>query len=238
MPKYAKPNPEAAKQEKRSMTPWIIGASILFLGLIALAVFMNSPRRSAASVEAPDVPAEWVDRNVLGNPDAVVTVQTWEDFLCPACQQWATQVKPRLLEDYVNSGQVKLEFRHFPLQIHAPGAQMGAMASECAADQVAFWPYHDVVFIEAANRGQAGMTLESLTGYARNLGLDEGEFLQCMNSQRHWDAVNASVSEAFSLGLSSTPSILINGQPMANPFDYNELQENVDRLLEAAESGG
>ena len=69
-------------------------------------------------------------------------------------------------------------------------------------------------------------------------GLDEGDFLQCMNSQRHWDAVNASVSEAFALGLTSTPTIVINGQPMANPFDYNEFQENVDRLLEASDSGG
>jgi protein-disulfide isomerase len=236
MPKYAKPNPEAAAEQKRSMTPWIIGASLLFLGLIALAVFLNSPRRSAASVEAPDVPAEWVDRNVLGNPEAVVTVQSWEDFLCPACQQWATQIKPRLLEDYVNDGQVKLEFRHFPLTSHSPGAQMGAMATECAADQAAFWPYHDVVFIEAANRGQSGVTLERLTAYARQMGLNESEFLQCMNSQRHRDAVNASVSEGISLGVNSTPTILINGQPMANPFDYSELQQNVDRLLEAADS--
>ncbi len=238
MPKYAKPNTEAAKAEKRSMTPWIIGASLLFLGLIALAVYLNSPRRSVSSVEAPDVPVEWVDRNVLGNPEAVVTVQTWEDFLCPACQQWATQMKPRVMEEYVDTGLVKLEFRQFPLQIHAPGAQMGAMATECAADQDAFWPYHDLLFIEAANRGQAGVTLERLTGYARDLGLNEGDFLQCMNSQRHWDAVNASVSEAFALGLTSTPTIVINGQPMANPFDYNEFQENVDRLLEASDSGG
>ena len=238
MPKYAKPETQAAKSEKRSMTPWIIGAGVLFLALIALAVFLNRPGRSAASVEAPDVPTEWVERNVLGNPEAVVTVQTWEDFMCPACQQWAAQMKPRVMEEYVDTGLVKLEFRHLPLPSHSPGAQMGAMAAECAADQEAFWPYHDVLFIEAGNRGQAGMTLERLNGYANDLGLNEGEFLQCMNAQRYWDDVNASVNEAFANGVSSTPTIFINGQAMANPFDYNEFKANVDRLLEAAESGG
>ena len=234
MPKYAKPTGETAKKQKRSMTPWIIGAGILFLALIAFAVFINNPSRSAASIEAPDVPAEWIDRSSVGNPDAVVTVQAWEDFLCPACQQWADQVKPRLMSEFVDTGQVRFEFHHFPLQIHSPGAQMAAMGAECAADQGGFWPYHDRLFIEAANRGQSGVTLERLTEYARDQGLDDDEFLQCMNSQRHWDAVNASVAEAFSLGLNSTPTILINGQPMAQPFNYKELEGTINALLEAS----
>lgn len=232
MPKYSKPKKtEAAK--KRSTTPWVIGAGVLFVLLIVFAVVINT-RSGAVSVTERDVPADWINRATLGNPEAVVTVQAWEDFLCPACQQWASTMKPRLEEEFVKPGLVKLEFRQFPLNIHAPGAQMSAMATECAADQEAFWPYHDRVFQEAARSGQAGTTLDRLVNYARDLDLDVDQFRNCMTSQTHRAAVDASVNEAVALGLSSTPSILVNGKVMANPFDYNELSNEINRLLEAA----
>ena len=162
-------------------------------------------------------------------------MQAWEDFLCPACGQWASTIEPRLVEDYVESGDVKLEFRQFPLQIHAPGAQLGAQASECAADQNMFWPYHDRLFVEAASRGQAGFQLERLIGYAEELGLDESTFRQCMISQTHRSTVDASVNEAVNLGLNSTPSVLINGQ-IVQPFDYDAIKAIIDAEL-AANSG-
>lgn len=232
MPKYSKPKKtEAAK--KRSTTPWVIGAGVLFVLLIVFAVVINT-RSGAVSVAERDVPEGWISRATLGNPEAVVTVQAWEDFLCPACQQWASTIEPRLEEEFVKPGLVKLEFRQFPLNIHAPGAQMSAMATECAADQEAFWPYHDRVFQEAARSGQAGTTLDRLVGYAQDLDLDVDQFRNCMTSQTHRGAVDASVNEAVALGLSSTPSILVNGKVMENPFDYNELSGEINRLLEAA----
>ncbi|MCB9137148.1 MAG: DsbA family protein [Caldilineaceae bacterium] len=228
MPKYAKPSEAQAKKEKRSMTPWIIGAGVLFLVLIALAVFINNPTRSIASIEAPDVPVDWIDRSTMGDPNAPVTIQAWEDFICPACQQWTAQVEPRVIEELVKTGKARLEFRQFPLQMHAPGAAMSAMASECAADQGGFWPYHDRLFVEASSRGQAAATLERLVEYAKDQGLDDGEFLTCMNSQRYWDQVNASASEAVSTGLTSTPSIVVGGQLMADPFDFNAIVQAVE----------
>jgi protein-disulfide isomerase len=199
-------------------------------------VAVLSGRPTVASTEQPDVVPGWIDRTSLGNPEAAVTVQAWEDFLCPACGQWNSAIKPRLFEDYVSQGTVLLEFHQFPLQIHAPGAAMGAMASECAADQGAFWPYHERLFAEAANRGQAGFQLQNLVNYAGDLNLDEEVFQECMVSQTHRDAVNESVNQAVAMGLNSTPSVLVNGRPV-DPFDYGALQAEIDRLLAAAETG-
>ena len=233
MPKYSKPKQREAKK-KNSLTPWLIGGGLLFVALIVIAVMVNS-RGSTATVSALDIPDEWLqERRVMGNPEAVVVVEAWEDFLCPACQQWNSTVKPRLYEDYVKTGLVRLQFGQFPLQIHAPGAQMSATATECAADQNAFWPFHDRVFQEAASRGQAGVTLDRLVQYSEDLGLDTNEFRQCMTSQRHANTVNESVNQAVSMGLNSTPSILVNGQLMETPFDYNALSAEIESLLDAA----
>lgn len=233
MAKYAKPKKKTSASSKRSLTPWIIGAGVVFVLLIILAVFLNE-RGTSATIEPPPVETEWIDRTRMGNPQAVVTVQAWEDFLCPACGDWQRMIEPQLIADYVETGDVLLEFKQFPLQMHAPGANMGAQASECAADQGAFWPYHDRLFVEAASRGQAGFQLERLIDYAGDLDLDEDAFRQCMTSQKYRTAVDESVNEAIRLGLNSTPSILINGQP-AEPFNYDAIKAEIDRLL--AESG-
>ena len=113
---------------------------------------------------------------------------------------------------------------------------MGAIASECAADQQAFWPFHDRLFQVAGSSGQAGFQAERLVGYARELGLNENQFSQCLLGQEHRTAVENSVGEAISAGLNSTPSVLVNGKPIAQPFDYNAIKAEIDRLLEAAGS--
>lgn len=238
MAKYAKPKSDsgASSAKKKSMMPWLIGGGLLFLLLIVAVVMLTNQGADAADIAPPDVPAEWVNRNVLGNPDAPVTVQIWEDFLCPACQQWGSNVEPNLFRDYIQPGDVKFEFHHFPLQMHSPGAEMSAMASECAADQGAFWPYHDRLFIEAT-RGQPAMQVEKLVGYAGDLGLDEKEFLQCINGQTHRDAITASVAEAITMGLNSTPSVLVGDQLMEQAFDYNAMKAEIDQQLEAANAG-
>ena len=64
----------------------------------------------------------------------------------------------------------------------------------------------------------------SLVQYADDLGLDSRQLLDCMSSQKYRDEAAASANEAVSLGLNATPSILVNGVKMENPFDYDELK--------------
>jgi protein-disulfide isomerase len=210
---------------------WIIGISVGIVLLVVLAVALNS-RQASVTVAAPELPAEWLNRNVMGNPDATVTVQTWEDFLCPACRQWATTVKPRLLDDYIKPGTVKLEFRQFPLSGHQPGASMAAMASLCAADQDAFWVYHDRLFV-AQDRGQAAFELDNLVQYADELGLDSRAFMQCMSSQQYREEVAASANEAIGYGFPGTPTILVNGTPITDWSSYDELKAAIEAQLAA-----
>lgn len=221
-----------SKSSNNSIGIWIVGIAAAVVLLVVLAVALNS-RQSAIAVEAPDVPAEWLNRNVMGDPNAPVTVHMWEDFLCPACRQFTSTIEPQLVEEYVKPGKVKLEFRQFPLSGHAPGSNMAAMASLCAADQNAFWTYHNRLFA-AQDRGQPGYVLDALVQYADELGLDSRAFLQCMSGQQYRDEAAASASEALTKGLNATPSVLVGETLMNNPFDYNELKGLIDSQLAAA----
>lgn len=211
-------------EEKSNMGLWLIIGGIVLVGLVVLVLFLNNRSTATPTASALDgIPAEWIDGANLGSPDAPVVISMYEDFLCPACQQWTAQVKPQLLENFVKTGQVRFEFNQFPLQQHNPGAIMAAQASLCAADQNQFWPYHDEVFAQAASRGQAGTTFEALMTIAADLGLDEAAMRSCVTNLTHQSTVVESLNRVQQLGLNSTPSILVNGQLMADPFNYNAL---------------
>src|SRR5689334_5639443 len=141
------------KSESNTIGIWIIGvAATIVLVVVAAIAFQNRP--AAITVGAPDVQADWLNGTVMGNPEAPVTIQAWEDFVCPACRQWTTTVEPKLIQEYIKTGKVKVEFHQFPLSIHAPGSDMAAQASLCANDQNAFWPMHNRLF-PAQDQGQA-----------------------------------------------------------------------------------
>ncbi|MCW5840213.1 MAG: peptidylprolyl isomerase [Caldilinea sp.] len=171
-------------------------------------------------------------RATMGDSSAKVEVQVWSEFLSPPCQQWTRTILPRLVDEFVAPGLVRLEFRHFPLESNAPGAQMSALASECAADQQAFWPYHDRVFQEAERDGQSATTLLRLLDYAVELGLNVETFQSCLVSQKHASAIDSSIADAISLDLRAVPSILVNGSLVEYPFDFDSFVDEIERLLD------
>ncbi len=200
---------------------WVILGSVLVVGLVLVVVALAN-RAPISAIEQRDVPAEWINGRTLGDPDAPVTISMWEDFLCPACQQWNAQVEPQLFEEQIQTGRAKMEYNYLPLQAHGPGARWGAVAAECANEQNAFWPYHDRLFQLASTQGQTAFSFDRLVGHAKDLGLDSDAFQICMTSGENQTLVDNSLSQATTLGVSSTPTMLLNGQP-ANAFDYAQI---------------
>jgi protein-disulfide isomerase len=212
---------------------WLIGASIALVAIVVAVIIFNENQAKSAPISQPPVPAEWIDRNVVGSPDAKVVVQLWEDFLCPSCQTFAVTVKPQLIENYVKDGKVRLEYHYFPLGQHEPGATMSALAAECAADQGMFWPYHDRVFQMARSSQQAATTYDELVGYAGAMGMDENKFKTCLSSQEHRDTVSQSAAQAQQLNLQYTPSIIVGGTLMQDS-GYAAIAAEIDQQLAAA----
>lgn len=225
----------AAQTGKKSppVALWLIGGAAALVLIVVLVMALSNQPAAVSAADYSELPANWINRNVIGNPDAPVVLQAWEDFLCPACGSWNQMIKPRLMDDYITDGKVQLEFHHFPLSQHEPGASTAAQSAECAADQGAFWPMHDKLFA-GQNSGAAAFSAERMIQYAEELGLDSRDFTQCLTGQQHFDNVRGSLNQAMSLGLNSTPSLLINGALVDNPMDYEAVSAEIDRLLAAA----
>jgi protein-disulfide isomerase len=208
---------------------WLIGASVLLVALgVGLVILNNRPSPPVPSAPI-DLPAEWINGKVLGDPAATVTIHVWEDFLCPHCRDWTTKVEPQLFTEYIKTGKARLQFHLLPLQSFAPASSMAGLAAECAAEQNLFWQYHDRLFA-AQDQGQAGYREGGLIDMAQATGLDKTQFTQCLTNRKHQQTVDASLQEAISLGLNSTPSLFVNDQQITYPFDYPAIQTAIEQV--------
>ena len=222
----------ANSRRRLSLSIYFVGGVALLAGLLAV-ILAATTDNEPTSVELPDysgISSAWQNRNILGDPDAPVTVQAWEDFRCPACAAFNQRVKPGIVDNYISSGKVKLEFRHFPLQQHEPGASLAAQASECAADQGRFWVYHDRVF-QATSSGANAFLMERLIDYAVELDLERDTFASCLTNQEHMLTISESLQAARTAGHNSTPTVLVDGVRVDNPLDYGTVSAAIDRRL-------
>jgi protein-disulfide isomerase len=145
------------------------------------------------------------------------------------------QTLPKLIEAYVNRGQVRYQFKDFPLPSHA-NAQKAAEAARCAGAQGAYWPMHDRLFEEqTAWSGQPGAeALDLFVSYAEDLGLDPTAFRQCIESGQFGPQVRADLQEGQQAGVGGTPSFLINGQFLAGAHPFEMFEQVIEAEMEKA----
>ena len=169
-------------------------------------------------------------RHVLGEKGPLI--REYSDFYCPYCQKLALEVLPKIKKELVKQGLARFEYRHFPLiEIH-PDAFQAAEASECAAEQGKFWPYHDLLF--ATLRKRHGVDYLEL---AKTLGLNTKTFETCLKTGKYRDVVKAMRAEAESLGLQGTPTVFVGPFKLANPFDLEAYKRYVRMAAALSKKG-
>ena len=168
---------------------------------------------------------------MLGNDSANVTIVAFEDFYCPSCKSFNDGVKPRLEDNYIDTGKAKFYYLDFPLSFHDPQATRAAVAAECVyqQDNEQFWPYHDALYDVQRN---IEYTPERLTQLAEENteGLNYESLQSCIASQRTVSDVNQDMREGLNAGVSGTPTIFVNGEE-AEDFTYNTVSSMIEDEL-------
>jgi protein-disulfide isomerase len=144
-----------------------------------------------------------------GRADAPVTVVMFCDFQCPKCAETAPIVD-KLWTVYPSD--MRVVYRHFPVEKSHPDAGRAAEASMCALEQGRFWDmYHSML----AN--QTELDLRGLIRQAASLGLDSQTFSTCLESGRHRADWRRDQADGAALGVSGTPTFFVNGAFMEGP---------------------
>lgn len=138
-----------------------------------------------------------------GDADAPIVLVEFSDFQCSFCASFFRETLP-VLEEYIESGELKIVYRDFPLQSIHPHAQIAAEAAACANEQGKFWEYHDLLFIN-----QPSIPTAPLSQWATDLGLDTAAFDSCLASGKYREEVQADLAAGLAAGVTSTPSFFL-----------------------------
>jgi protein-disulfide isomerase len=158
--------------------------------------------------------------------DGAVTLVEFTDFECPSCRA-AQPFVEQLRQKY--AGRVTFVIRYFPLDIH-PHAREAAYAVEAAARQGRFEEMHDRMFeTQTEWSGSSQPPAALFRTFAEELGLDLKTYDADVAADEVAARVQADVDDGLTLGVSGTPTFLLNGDTV----DAETTDEFVQRIDDA-----
>ena len=158
-----------------------------------------------------------------------VVLDVWCELQCTDCRKALEDLRA-LRERY--GDRLELRLRHFPLDKHRH-AFAAAQAAEEAVEQGQGWPYAEALLARTAELGERGEPV--LLDVARELGLDVEEFDTALIDGRHILIVDADQAEGKAIGVTGTPTYVIDGELLDGSKRQEGLrariEEIADRLL-------
>ena len=232
---------EKRRKEQRRRRLYIVLA--ILGGALAIAAIIVIPSLLPVGDVVMITPVErpMADGRAMGDPDAPVKIEVYEDFQCPACKTYSEQIAPQVKDAYVATGEVYYIFRHYPfLDDNAPRKEsdQAANASMCAADENRFWDYHDMLFANWNGENQGSFNDKRLVAFAEALDLDMTKFNPCFEANLHADEIDSDFQMGRQLGVTGTPSVLVNGRiltPGRVP-SFTDISDAVEAELAASGS--
>ncbi len=179
-------------------------------------------------VAAPDG-ANAAGAIVVGDPQAASIVEVYADYQCPYCQRWETDIGAVLMERALQPGadvavlQYNMAFLgETNRRLEPPGASArAANAAACVREHEgtdAFVAFNTALFSVPGGTSQATrFDTASLLGLASQTGAGDSTFA-CIEQGRFMPFVSETTQAAFARGVTGTPTVLINGVPLQDPF--------------------
>lgn len=173
------------------------------------------------------------DPMALGKPDAPVVMLNYAELRCPFCAKFSRDIEPELVKRYVESGVLRIEWRDFP--IFGEESIEAAKAGRAAAAQGKFWEYAGTIYQDAPEKGHPSLPHDKLVDYAKQVGItDIAKFEADMNDPATLEAIRADATEGSQIGVSSTPTFLVNGEPILGAQPLDQFAQTIERAEAAA----
>ena len=173
--------------------------------------------------------AEDIKRIMEGNKDAKITIITYESLTCSHCADFHKNVYPELKKEYIDTDLVKIEFRHFPLDIQAFNA---SKVSQCRNDGQS-----KILHSLFANQQKwvKGSTIEKANENLQKFLDNEGfniDLEKCTNNKEIEDFVlNDRINGVKKFKINATPTIIINNEKFEKSFNYKNLKKALEKLI-------
>jgi protein-disulfide isomerase len=218
----------AADARRRRRLTQLGGALVLAAIVVVVAIVVSSHNASPgapkpgekaaggdlARQEFAGIPQQG---SVLGNQNAAHTLVEYGDLVCPACKAYSDQIIPTVIQDYVRTGKLRLEFQ--PFQFVRPYSQLAAQYAWAAAAQNKMFQFSKVWY---TNQGDESVNYVN-DAFARKIaaavpGLDADKLIADSRSAKAKQQADAARQSFDARGLNQTPSFVggTTGGTLAN----------------------
>ena len=170
------------------------------------------------------------DGNALGEKNAPVTMIEYADYQCPFCRDYALNTMPVLINDYVRTGKLRMEFE--PLTFIGPDSETAARAGVAAGQQNLEWNFTHLFFFNQGEERSGYVTDAFIDKLYAGAGVDAAK----ANAYRKTPAAAVPIAEASAnaqkYGVASTPSFVVG--PTGGPYTKLEVEiSNADAFKAA-----
>ncbi len=168
-------------------------------------------------------------RIISGNKNAKITIIAYESLTCSHCADFHKSVYPKLKKDYIDTGLVKIEFRHFPLDVAAFNA---SKIAQCKQDQ-------SLEILDSLYSNQQawvkGNNIEEVNSNLRKFIENEGfklDYDKCVNDKEIENFVlNDRIEGTKNFKVNATPTIIINNEKFEKTLNYKNLKKSLEKLI-------
>lgn len=181
-----------------------------------------------------------VERRIDGDPmaigalDAPVVLSEWIDYRCPFCAVFSRDTFPTLLEEYVETGKVRIEVHD--VAFFGEESARAATAARAAGEQGRYFEYLEAVYDAAPESGHPELPPAQLIELARTAGVpDMARFEADMGRQDLRAAVEQSTQQAQQLGVTGVPFFAAHDQALSGAQPIDVFRSFLDDRLAAAE---
>jgi len=164
-----------------------------------------------------------------GDKNAKITIIVYESLTCGHCADFHTNVYPDLKKDFIENGLVKIQFRHFPLDIAAFNASKIGQCNNDGKSNIMH------ILYAGQKKWARGETPEEVTGYLKKFLIDEGvkvDFEKCLANKAIEDYVlNDRIEGVKKYKVNATPTVIINEKKFDKALNYKNLKKYLEKLI-------
>jgi protein-disulfide isomerase len=210
---------QAARRRRMIQLGGVIGAAVVIVVVILLAtgggkkagLATGSQKRSEVSAVTSLVGGIHQSGITLGNPNAPVTLQYFGDLECPICKEFTLGVLPAVIQKYVRTGKLKIEYHSLQTATHEQetfnAQQIAALA---AGKQSLAWNYIELFYHEQGQESSGYVNESYLQGLAQQVsGLNLPNWTAARSDPALAEQVTHDAQTATQEGFTGTPSFLL-----------------------------
>lgn len=230
---------ERMQRQQRRQRLITIGLIALGAAIVVFAVVWPQIRPAGEIVTVTPAALPNTEGLSVGDPNAPVTIDVFEDFQCPACKSFTENIEPLVIQNLVGAGQARYVFHNYPFLDGNGAASNGesdqaANAAMCANEQGKFWEMHSILYANWNGENRGAFNNRRLQAMAESIGLDMDAFNSCFSSNKYEGEIQADFDLGQEMGVSGTPTVFVNGNRVGAPgkiASYDEIFQAVNAIV-------